>query len=173
MAFINQGRLLQSGTRSDGPYMRNFKVDGSRTDSDAMAVQSSHFERFMHFATSSNIEDRQLAVKSVAETMRTLDIDADQYRLERFGGMVESIFETDEDSQLRCILLEQMPAIYSEFANAGLMGSRTQEVFLKIIIESLVHFSDQIVVNPLAAAPMFMGMMMIFADGIISTTHAL
>ncbi|VDM38663.1 unnamed protein product [Toxocara canis] len=147
MAFINQSRLIQTGN-------------------DGGSIERSDFEWFMHYATSSNIGERELAVRNVAKTMHTLDPGNDQCRMERFIGMVESIFEKDDDvrvkvnalifasflpdlfwfltdSQLRCILLEQLPTIYSEFSNSGVLGNRIQEVFSSVIVDSLIHFSDQ------------------------------
>uniref|UniRef100_F1KU07 Serine/threonine-protein phosphatase 4 regulatory subunit 1 n=2 Tax=Ascaris suum TaxID=6253 RepID=F1KU07_ASCSU len=148
MAFINQDRLVHTASHSDAQFDGDVEMeeDGACEfdEADGGPHERSDFECFMYYATSPSIGDTEVAVRSVAKTMHTLDPDSDRRRLERLMRAVESIFERDDDSQIRCIMLEQIPAIYLDFSNSDAVSARIHEVFSCVIVDCIVHFSDQV-----------------------------
>uniref|UniRef100_A0A0M3HNB1 Glutaminase n=1 Tax=Ascaris lumbricoides TaxID=6252 RepID=A0A0M3HNB1_ASCLU len=114
MAFINQDRLVHTASHSDAQFDGDVEMeeDGACEfdEADGGPHERSDFECFMYYATSPSIGDtnkifvcvclsavfREVAVRSVAKTMHTLDPDSDRRRLERLMRAVESIFERDD-----------------------------------------------------------------------------
>uniref|UniRef100_A0A915ACP5 Serine/threonine-protein phosphatase 4 regulatory subunit 1 n=1 Tax=Parascaris univalens TaxID=6257 RepID=A0A915ACP5_PARUN len=148
MAFINQDHLMQTPSHSDAQFDGDVEMDDDGAcefdGADGSPHERSDFECFMYYATSPSIGDTEVAVRSVAKTMHTLDPDSDRRSLERLMRAIESIFERDDDSQIRCIILEQIPTIYLDFSNSDAVSARIHEVFSCVIVDCIVHFSDQV-----------------------------
>ncbi|MFH4982379.1 hypothetical protein AB6A40_009088 [Gnathostoma spinigerum] len=97
----------------------------------------SPYESFCFYARSPTADTRDMAVRSIARTLSTLDSVTNRFEIETVFDILKNSLAKDENFQARCSLIEQIPLLYIEFHQIDYLMYEADALLSHILASSL------------------------------------